>query len=422
MAVEGSGFRYYPRQLRSNPSALRFMFATGIECSYPLIASPQGGSERRDQMLECGHYDRWREDLELTREIGCRYLRYGLPYHTLHRGPGSYDWSFADQVLPEMRAMGIVPILDLCHFGVPDWLGNFQNPDFPHHFAEYARAVAERFPWIRFYTPVNEMYITAEFSGYFGWWNERLSTHEGFVGALKNCVRASLEAMMKIVEVRPDALFVLCESSEHTHARDPRLAVEAEMFNERRFLTLDLACGLHVNAGMYAYLRDNGVSEEEYAFFVRHDLREHFIIGHDYYSTNERVLVDHEKRDGAAETLGYYALGRQYHERYHLPVMHTETNEAEPRAADWLWRNWADIQELRRDGVPVCGMTWYSLTDQIDWDVALRERNNRVNSLGLYDLDRKIRPVGKAYKKLIADWCDTPLFPNGPYTLVGHDH
>jgi hypothetical protein len=54
--------------------------------------------------------------------------------------------------------------------------------------------------------------------------------------------------------------------------------------------------------------------------------------------------------------------------------------------------------------VPILGFTWYSLTDQVDWDTALRENNGNVNPLGLYDLDRKIRPVGSAYKKLIADW------------------
>jgi hypothetical protein len=37
-----------------------FLFATGIENSAPTI---QGGRIRRDQMEECGHYARWREDL-----------------------------------------------------------------------------------------------------------------------------------------------------------------------------------------------------------------------------------------------------------------------------------------------------------------------------------------------------------------------
>ena len=52
------------------------------------------------------------------------------------------------------------------------------------------------------------------------------------------------------------------------------------------------------------------------------------------------------------------------------------------------------------------GFTWYSLTDQMDWDTALREENNRVTPVGLYDLDRNIRPVGRCYKQLIKDWCD----------------
>ena len=65
-------------------------------------------------------------------------------------------------------------------------------------------------------------------------------------------------------------------------------------------------------------------------------------------------------------------------------------------------------------------MTWYSLVDQVDWDTALREDNGRVNALGLFDLDRNIRPVGRAYQSLIRQWCDTPLLPNGPLTLMGN--
>src|SRR5205085_7008851 len=48
--------------------------------------------------------------------------------------------------------------------------------------------------------------------------------------------------------------------------------------------------------------------------------------------------------------------------------------------------------------------TWYSITDQVDWDIALREEHGNVNPLGLFDLNRKIRAVGKCYKQLIADW------------------
>ena len=88
--------------------------------------------------------------------------------------------------------------------------------------------------------------------------------------------------------------------------------------------------------------------------------------------------------------------------------MHTETNLSEgpkgTEAVDWLWKEWANVLRVRNDGVPIVGFTWFSLTDQIDWDIALRERKNHVNPVGLFDLERKIRPVGTAYKQLIADW------------------
>lgn len=418
MNDEDKAFRFYTPRTVSNPTTDRFMFATGIECSYPVVEH-EGVRHRRDQMLECGHYERWAEDFDLVAETGCRFLRYGPSYYATHLGPDRYDWSFMDLVLPELQRRKIIPIIDLCHFGVPDWIGDFQNPDFPRHFAAYAAAFAARYPWVRLYTPVNEMYVTAEFSAYYGWWNERLRSHRAFVTALTNIARASMEAMLAILKVRRDAIFFLCESSEHTHARDPALALKAQMFNSRKFLSLDFAVGRRVNSGMYAYLVENGMSNEDYTFFLRQDLREHFVIGHDYYITNERLLVNEDHRIASGDVFGYYVIARQYHKRYRLPIMHTETNLREPGSVDWLWKTWANIQQLREDGVPICGMTWYSLTDQIDWDTALREVNKRSNSLGLYDLDRKVRPVGEAYQNLIRSWRETPLIPNGPLTLVG---
>ncbi len=85
--------------------------------------------------------------------------------------------------------------------------------------------------------------------------------------------------------------------------------------------------------------------------------------------------------------------------------MHTETNlrDAE-QAPTWLRKQWENMIRLREDGVPIIGFTWYSLTDQIDWDTALTGDNGNINPLGLYDLNRQIRPVGVAYKKLIEQW------------------
>ena len=147
------------------------MFATGIENSIPTI---HNGKTRVDEMEVCGHYKYWREDFDAVQELGIHYLRYGPPLHRTFLAPNKYDWDFADKTFAEIKRRDITPIVDLCHFGVPDWIGNFQNPDFPRLFADYSAAFAERFPWVQLYTPVNEMFICAMFSAKYGWWNEQL--------------------------------------------------------------------------------------------------------------------------------------------------------------------------------------------------------------------------------------------------------
>ncbi len=385
-----------------------FMFATGIENSCPLVPGPGGRRRRVDEMEKCGHYRRWRDDLALVRDLGLDYLRYGPPYYQAHLAPERYDWSFSDPVFAEMRRLGITPIADLCHFGIPGWAGDFQNPEWPGLFAAYAAAFAARYPWVRFFTPVNEIFVCATFSGQYGWWNEALASDRGFTTALKHLARANLCAEAAILKVRPNALFIQSESSEYFHAAHPLAEKRADFLNQKRFLSLDLSYGFDVQGRMYEYLMDNGFTREEYHWFMEQGelVRPYCVMGNDYYITNEhRVPPGAGPVAPAGEIFGYYVITRQYYNRYHLPVMHTETNLGDSQMAPgWLRKEWANMVRLKADGVPIIGFTWYSLTDQVDWDTALREDNGRVNPLGLYDLDRRIRPVGREYRDLVAQW------------------
>ena len=417
---------------RSGTTARHFIFCTGIENSYPVIEDAAGHTVRRDGLRMSDHYDRWREDFDLVRELGISFLRYGPPYYTAHRRPGEYDWSFADPTFGRLRELKIHPIADLCHFGVPDWVGSFQNPDWPRLFAEYAGAFARRFPWVRFYTPVNEIFVAARFSAALGWWNERLTSDRAFVTALKHMARATLMAEEAILRVQPDALFVQSESSEFFHAASPGAQGTADFLNQKRFLALDLCYGHDVPGTMYEYLADHGLTRDEYHWFLDHGqvVRPHCIMGNDYYVTNEHRVHASDDVRPSGEIFGYYVITHQYFQRYHLPVMHTETNRKDDeQAPTWLAKEWANVVRLKRDGVPILGFTWYSLLDQTDWDTALREENHRIDPLGLFDLSRNIRKVGRAYQELIRLWRDElplqsmsrDMFLEPPESTL-HDH
>ncbi len=381
----------------------KFMFSTGIENSYPTILI-DGKRIRVDELERTNHYKRWKEDFQLVKNLGLEFLRYGPSYYISHASPGKYKWDFADATFAELKQLGITPIVDLCHFGVPDWIGDFQNNDWPRYFAEYARAFASRFPHLQFYTPVNEIFITATFSAQYGWWNECLSSDRAFVNALKNLCKANVLAMQAILEIQPEATFIQSESSEYFHAEDPSCRDQADFLNEKRFLSLDLSYGHPVTVPLYNYLLDNGLTHEEYQWFVRNFIKARCIMGNDYYFTNEHIVHADGTTSSSGEIFGYYTITQQYYNRYRLPVMHTETNKSEPDSVDWLKKQWANVYRFKQDGFPIVGFTWYSLLDQVDWDSALTKIAGNVNPLGLYNLDREIRPVGTQYKKMINVW------------------
>jgi hypothetical protein len=162
---------------------------------------------------------------------------------------------------------------------------------------------------------------------------------------------------------------------------------------------------------MHDLLCAQGVQREEIARLGSREVPRRSILGVDYYEWNER-LID---RDGNARALGelfgWYVIADQYWQRYRRPMMHTETNKMDAQGASrWLWRQWHNVQLLAKAGVPLVGFTWYSLTDQIDWSIAMSEAVGLVYPVGLFDLNRESRTVGLAYKHLIDTYRDVPAY------------
>jgi beta-glucosidase/6-phospho-beta-glucosidase/beta-galactosidase len=398
-----------------------YMIATGFECSYPTV---QGG-RRRDQLAETRHYELWRDDFELCRDLGLRYVRYGIPYYRTHLGPGRYDWSFPDEKLPAMWDRGLIPIVDLCHFGVPDWVGSFQNGEWPQHFADYCAAFAQRYPWIKFYTPVNEILVCARFSAKLGLWNEQQRSESAFVRSHANQCRATLLAIERVLQHRPDAVFIQSETAEAYVQLSPKAKRVADFRNELRFLSFDHVYGRAPNGEVQLHLLDNGLTEDEMRWFLDHGKQAapHCIMGMDYYGTNEQVVHAEGQAESEGQMLGWHAIARDYYERYQRPMMLTETNVDDlghGESARWLKQTWSQAHHLRHQGVPMIGFTWFSLTDQVDWDIQIVEVRGRPTPNGLCTLDRKLREVGRLYRTLAHDNMHAQLIQGVPTGLLTH--
>ncbi|HET7028069.1 MAG TPA: hypothetical protein VFI28_10310 [Candidatus Limnocylindrales bacterium] len=373
-----------------------FAVTTGIECSAPLIA----GGMRRDELRLTGHWERYAEDAALISSLGLRAVRYGIPFHLVARDPGRLDWSWTDRALAALAEHALTPIADLLHFGVPDDLWGVADPRLPERHVAFVEAFVARYPSIRHFTPVNEPLITALMSARHGLWNERRRDEESVVAALANVVRCAVLATEAIRAARPDAVFLQSDACERWIAGSTATEAEAELLNEQRFVPFELTYGREPSEVALRWLGGNGLTDAALAWFLDHGSDAGAIVGHDYYAGNEHVLFAPGRSHVREPLEGYASVARDYHARLGLPFFLAETNRESGHAVEWLGAVWNDVLALRAEGLPIRGVCWYSLTDQVDWDTALAEANGRVNSLGLVDLDRRLRPVGRAYREL----------------------
>ena len=246
------------------------------------------------------------------RELGLQALRYGPPYYQTHAAPDRFDWEIADEPMARLHSLGITVIADLCHFGVPSWLGGFQDPAFPVLFANYARAFAQRYPWVRHYTPINEIFVCASFSALRGWWNECLTSEAAFVCALRNMCMAHELAVEAILAERPDAIIVQAESMEHFQPAGKAAQAEADRWNAFKHLALDLTLGHELPRGMASFLNGHGVSSNDLSFFREKRAVGQRWLGLDYYITCEHRVTSTGRQTTSRRPLGFCRLAAEY--------------------------------------------------------------------------------------------------------------
>ena len=256
----------------------------GIECT--INRTEQGYF---DQHVWSGHRERLREDLEKIAELGIRTLRTALSWEYFEAQGGS--WAYFDRLVDEMQRLGIEPIVGLLHHGSGPLGTDLLDPEFPEKLAAYARKVAERYPSLRRYTPVNEPHTTARFSCLYGHWYPHERSIRAYLRALVNEVKGTALAMQAIREVQPEAELVYTEDGGTIFAAPEleRFRVERE---HRRWLGTDLLCGrVTPEHALWGFLRDEGFSAEEIGWFAESPVPPG-VLGFNYYLTSDRYLDD----------------------------------------------------------------------------------------------------------------------------------
>src|SRR6478672_5371314 len=258
----------------------------GVECTVNRV-----GNDYFTQLDRSGHAER-EGDLDRFAALGIRALRYPVLWETTAPdGPASADWTWTDRRLRALRRLGIAPIVGLVHHGSGPRHTSLLCPRFAEGLAQFAGAVAERFPWVEQWTPVNEPLTTARFSALYGLWYPHARDDRSFVRALLNECRATVLSMAAIRDVNPAAQLVQTDDLSRTYGTE-RLSDVVDFYNERRWLAWDLLCGrVDSQHPLWSYLTENDADASEVLWFAERPCPPD-IIGANYYVTSERWL-DH---------------------------------------------------------------------------------------------------------------------------------
>lgn len=379
-----------------------FAVACGEEASDPLVLH-DGNLVRVDQLAASGHLDHRDADLAAVAGLGVTLWRYGMPWRLTEREPGAYDWSLWDRSLAACDRHGLVPVVDLCHFGLPDHLGGFCEPGWVEAFCRYVDAFLDRYPTPMLFTPVNEPMITAMCSGLLGIWNDRRASRPDYVRALAHVTLANLEALARISADR-GGWWIGAEGFGCHVAATPDDEPAAAAARDLEWLVWDLHFGVEPPASLAAEVAaavDDGVLARIAAL---DGPGERVVAGHDLYPVSVTV---HGRRDEPLtidERLDAYEReARAWHRRYEHPFWVAETSNLGLDVDDgprWLDRLVDRLDRLRADGLPARGVCWYSRGDQYDWHTMLTRPVGEVTEVGLFDASRAPRPVAADYAAL----------------------
>ncbi|HYO96656.1 MAG TPA: family 1 glycosylhydrolase [Polyangiaceae bacterium] len=389
----------------------------GIECTVNRV-----GEDYFDQLERNGHAYR-PGDIQAIATLGIRAIRYPVLWERTapdEDGPASWTWS--DERLASLRDNRLRPIVGLTHHGSGPRHTSLVSACFPEKLSRYARAVAERYPWVKDFTPVNEPMTTARFSGLYGHWYPHGKDDATFTRALVTQCRGIVCAMQAIRQVTPNARLVQTEDLGRVYST-PALSEVAEFCNERRWLSLDLLCGrVNRDHSLWSYLLSSGVTEEELAWFQENACPPD-VVGINHYLTSDRFIDErlsvypqrpHEPipskfadveavRARLDLPVGPCTVLSEAWARYGLPVAVTEAHLGGTREEQlrWLYEVWTGAERLRRSNVDVRAVTVWSLFGAYDWNV-LVTRSTGFYEPGVFDV-RAPSPRRTALARLVRE-------------------
>jgi beta-glucosidase/6-phospho-beta-glucosidase/beta-galactosidase len=324
-------------------------FQAGFECS-----THKTKSGRRLDLVASTRHDAYaKKDFEALLPFGITTVREGARWHLIEKQPGTYDFVSLDIILDAAEETGVEVILDVLHFGWPDYLDIFQ-PEFLDAFERFTRALTShlkrRGGTTRFLAPVNEISFLAWAAGDEGFLYPFAKKRDHELKA--QLIRAAIRASEVIRQELPDVRIVAPEPVIHIvgNPKIPGDDVEAERYRMSQFQAWDMLSGK---------LAPELGGKPEYLD----------IIGVNFYDRNEWVhMADVSMKRDDPRYRPFHQILLEVWSRYGRPIFVSETGTEDSARPVWLAYVCREVLAAIDAGVPVHGICLYPILNHPGWE------------------------------------------------------
>jgi beta-glucosidase len=370
----------------------------------------QAGIRRIPSLEACRHYQLYKEDFDLAKELNHNCHRLSIEWSRIEPESGKFsepEIAHYRDVLDALKKRGIQPVVTLHHFTNPVWFmraGGWLKPSACEYFLRFTERIVKEFAKdVKFWVTINEPNVYAYYGYLLGDWPPQEKS------LLKTKIVLDHLALSHIRAYR-----LIHDIYKQNNLASPMVSISANL-QAFEYCRPTLANKLAV------YLRNK--------FYNLHSIERLFCrdsldyIGVNYYG---RALVDVKKfglrhllSDNCNENhlplkknslgwdiypLGLYKLLMQL-KKYKLPVLITENGICTDNDAlrwEYIQGHLRQAHRAIEDGVEVLGYIYWSLLDNFEWDKGFAPRFGLID-VNYSDYKRTIRESAK----LMADVCKT---------------
>jgi len=371
--------------------------------------------------VACDHWNRYREDIQLMKELSLNAYRFSVEWSKIEPRQGEFDEAALDhyeQVVDELLANGIEPMVTLHHFTNPIWFeeqGAFLQEDSPEIFARFTEHVVRRLgSKVKLWCTINEPSAYA-FSGYYvGLFPPAKKNLQTAATVLRNLLRAHTAAYTRIKEIQPQSrvglvvVMLVYEPPNRWNLLDV-------VFNRLLRKNMTDSHFKYIVNGRFKFSIP-GMAHESYNSGIRDAFD---FIGVNYYMRFLWKLRPFGKRklDIAANTPperltdmgweiypeGLYRVLKLVSSYTSKPIYITENgiaDDSDTKRAKYIEDHLLVLNKAIADGMNIKGYFYWSLIDNFEWAHGFEKR------FGLYHVDyatqkRTLREGSRKYTEII---------------------